>query len=94
MLGGLLTSIFLLEAFVAQIYSGPGAQVFPLVPTILFSLLVPNFVKLSTKFLEGMTQRENHRTRKGWDRSMALKGPLLMSSYLAIFPNATLQFGL
>ncbi|KAH8828310.1 calcium-activated chloride channel-domain-containing protein [Flagelloscypha sp. PMI_526] len=73
MLGGLLTSIFLLEAFVAQIYSGPGAQVFPLVPTILFSLLVPNFVKLSTKFLEGMTQRENHRTRKGWDRSMALK---------------------
>lgn len=90
-LAGILTSIFLLEAFVAQLYDGPGAHIFvslfsvlpslfhsfrskPLIPTILFTLLIPNFIKVSAGYLEAMTEKENHRSHDGWHSSMTLKG--------------------
>lgn len=48
-LTALLTGLFIIEAFVTQLYTGPGHQVASLFPTILFSALVPQFMVLYQK---------------------------------------------
>lgn len=52
----LLTGIFVIEAFVTQLYTGPGHQVAALVPTILFAGLVPQFLGIYQKFAVALSK--------------------------------------
>jgi anoctamin-10 len=56
LLAVLLTGIFVLEAFVTQLYTGPGHQVASLVPTILFAALVPQFLAIYQKFAVALSK--------------------------------------
>jgi anoctamin-10 len=52
----LLTGIFILEAFVTQLYTGPGHQIAALVPTILFAGLVPQFLAVYQKIASALSE--------------------------------------
>lgn len=55
-LSGLLTGLFIIEAFVTQLYTGPGHQVAALFPTILFAALVPQFMALYQKVASRLSE--------------------------------------
>lgn len=55
-LAALLTGIFVLEAFVTQLYKGPGHQIASLVPTILFAGLVPQFLAVYQKIVSRLSE--------------------------------------
>ncbi|KAJ8694723.1 hypothetical protein PTI98_007374 [Pleurotus ostreatus] len=59
----LLTAIFVFEAFVTQLYTGPGKKLIAFSPTILFVLLVPRFLAFYHRFATALTTWENHTTR-------------------------------
>ena len=52
----LLTGIFILEAFVTQLYTGPGHQIASLVPSILFAGLVPQFLAIYQKIAAALSK--------------------------------------
>jgi hypothetical protein len=56
LLAMLLTGIFVLEAFVTQLYTGPGHQIASLVPTILFAGLVPQFLAVYQKIASSLSE--------------------------------------
>lgn len=72
-LSALLTAIFVLEAFVAQIYQGPGYQVFRFTPTICFVLLVPRLVGVYRAISAKLTTWENHAHSSTHEASLTLK---------------------
>jgi anoctamin-10 len=55
-LTGLLTGLFIIEAFVTHLYTGPGHQVASLFPTILFAALVPQFMALYQKIAARLSE--------------------------------------
>jgi anoctamin-10 len=55
-LTGILTGIFIIEAFVTHLYTGPGHQVASLFPTILFAGLVPQFMALYQKIAARLSE--------------------------------------
>jgi len=55
-LTALLTGLFVIEAFVTQLYTGPGHQVAALFPTILFAALVPQFMVLYQKIAARLSE--------------------------------------
>jgi anoctamin-10 len=55
-LTGLLTGLFIIEAFVTQLYTGLGHQVASLFPTILFAALVPQFMALYQKIAARLSE--------------------------------------
>ena len=55
-LTGLLTGLFIIEAFVTHLYTGPGHQVASLFPTILFAALVPQFMVLYQKIAARLSE--------------------------------------
>ncbi|KAG6899042.1 hypothetical protein C0993_001442 [Termitomyces sp. T159_Od127] len=69
----MLTGIFVLEAFVTQLYTGPGHQYISFSPTILFVALIPQFLKLWQMLAVRLTTWENHAHHSSYDRSLTLK---------------------
>ncbi|KAF8309277.1 DUF590-domain-containing protein [Clavulina sp. PMI_390] len=69
----LMTSIFVFEAFVTQLYTGPGHQHIGLAPTVLFILLVPRLLGFYHVYAVRLTEWENHPRQSSYDRSLALK---------------------
>ena len=55
-LTGILTGLFIIEAFVTHLYTGPGHQVASLFPTILFAALVPQFMALYQKIAARLSE--------------------------------------
>ncbi|PVF99896.1 DUF590-domain-containing protein [Serendipita vermifera] len=90
LLAVLLTGIFVLEAFVTQLYTGPGHQVASLVPTILFAALVPQFLAIYQKFAVALTNWENHAHQSTHDASLTVKTFALSSivAYLGLCLSA------
>ncbi|CAG7851734.1 Uncharacterized protein C691.05c [Serendipita indica DSM 11827] len=90
MLAVLLTGIFILEAFVTQLYTGPGHQYASLVPTILFAALVPQFLAVYQKFAVALTDWENHAHQSSHDASLTIKTFALSSivAYLGLSLSA------
>ncbi|KAG8860323.1 hypothetical protein FRB96_003972 [Tulasnella sp. 330] len=68
-----LTLIFIVEAFVTQLYTGPGVQYVGLVPTGMFMLLVPRLVGYYQSFATWMTNWENHVHQGTYNKSLSLK---------------------
>ncbi|KAG8901103.1 hypothetical protein FRB99_005559 [Tulasnella sp. 403] len=69
----LLTGIFVVEAFMTQLYTGPGVKYISLVPTALFLLLVPRLVGYYQTYAVSLSGWENHVFKSSYDRSLALK---------------------
>jgi len=55
-LTGLLTGLFIMEAFVTHLYTGSGHQVASLFPTILFAALVPQFMAVYQKIAARLSE--------------------------------------
>ncbi|EIN09636.1 DUF590-domain-containing protein [Punctularia strigosozonata HHB-11173 SS5] len=72
-LASLLTGIFVFEAFVTQIYTGPGHQYISLAPTVLFVALVPRVLGLYHALAARFTQWENHAHQSTHQASLTLK---------------------
>ncbi|KAG8790483.1 hypothetical protein FRC12_011757 [Ceratobasidium sp. 428] len=90
MLGGLLTAIFLFEAFVTQLYTGPGKDYLSFVPTIIFVTVIPRIMAVYTTSASGLTHWENHAHESSFNRSLTLKTFALSSvvAFLGLFLTA------
>lgn len=69
----LLTIIFVLEAFVTDLYTGPGHKYIAFSPTILFIVLIPRVLAIYQSEAIIFTQWENHEHRSAYDASLTIK---------------------
>ncbi|KAF8705280.1 hypothetical protein RHS03_05625, partial [Rhizoctonia solani] len=90
LLGGLLTAIFLFEAFVTQLYDGPGKSYIGFIPTIIFVTVIPRIMGVYNQSAGGLTRWENHAHESSFNRSLTLKTFALSSivAFLGLFLTA------
>jgi anoctamin-10 len=90
LLGALLTGIFLFEAFVTQLYTGPGKDYLGFLPTVIFVTVVPRIMAVYTQSANGLTHWENHAHHTSFNRSLTLKTFALSSivAFLGLFLTA------
>ncbi|KAF7345518.1 hypothetical protein MVEN_01570400 [Mycena venus] len=69
----ILTGIFVFEAFVTQLYTGPGHKYIALSPTILFVALVPQLLALYQSIAARLTAWENHAHQSSHAASLTRK---------------------
>ncbi|KAI0085807.1 DUF590-domain-containing protein [Irpex rosettiformis] len=69
----LLTGIFVFEAFVTQLYKGPGVKFLSFSPTILFMTLVPRLLSIYHTYAVKFTDWENHSRQSTHDGSLTIK---------------------
>ncbi|KAG8929463.1 hypothetical protein FRC02_005555 [Tulasnella sp. 418] len=69
----LISGIFVIEAFVLQLYKGPGSQYAGYIPMALFMTLVPRLVGLYQSYAQYATNWENHVNKSGHEKSLTLK---------------------
>ncbi|TDL23837.1 DUF590-domain-containing protein [Rickenella mellea] len=97
LLAALLTGIFIIEAFVTQLYQGPGSQVVSFSPTILFIALVPRLLAVYQTYAVSFTEWERHTKQSEHEGSLALKTFALSSivaySGLALSAFVYVPFG-
>ncbi|KIY72484.1 DUF590-domain-containing protein [Cylindrobasidium torrendii FP15055 ss-10] len=89
-----LTSIFVFEAFVTQLYTGVGNKYVEYIPTIVLALFVPKILSLYEGTAERLTQWENHAHYSSHTTSLTLKTfalnslveylPLVLSAFLYV----------
>ncbi|TCD69087.1 hypothetical protein EIP91_008729 [Steccherinum ochraceum] len=69
----LLTGIFVFEAFVTQLYKGPGHRLAGFAPTALFVALVPKLLSVYQIYAVRLTNWENHGHQSTHDASLTIK---------------------
>ncbi|KAJ7691956.1 calcium-activated chloride channel-domain-containing protein [Mycena rosella] len=69
----LLTGIFVFEAFVTQLYTGPGHKYIAFSPTVLFVALVPRLLAVYQSIATRFTVWENHAHQSSHAASLTLK---------------------
>lgn len=86
----LLTAIFVFEAFITQIYTGPGHQLLGFSPTVLLVVLVPKFLAVYQSIAKRFTNWENHAHHSSHSASLTLKTFALTSlvAYLGLALSA------
>ncbi|XAO22454.1 hypothetical protein I312_101225 [Cryptococcus bacillisporus CA1280] len=89
-LGVVLMGLFVLEAFVSQLYDGPGKKIVPLIPTGLFVLIVPSIVGAYQCLARLMVKWEDHPTPVGEKKSLTAKTFAMNAivAYLGLFLSA------
>ncbi|WVQ94169.1 hypothetical protein IAU59_001247 [Kwoniella sp. CBS 9459] len=89
-LGVVLLGIFMLEAFVGQAYDGVGKEVVPLLPTVLFAVVVPQIVAAYGSLAKAMVKWEDHPTPVGAEKSLTTKTFAMngIVAYLGLFLSA------
>jgi len=89
-LAALLLAIFVVEAFVTQLYTGPGQKIVSFSPTILFIALVPRLLAIYQSFAVRLTNWENHSHQSSHEASLTLKTFALSAivSYLGLALSA------
>ncbi|KIR69262.1 hypothetical protein I314_00368 [Cryptococcus bacillisporus CA1873] len=89
-LGVVLMGLFVLEAFVSQLYDGPGKKIVPLIPTGLFVLIVPSIVGAYQCLARLMVRWEDHPTPVGEKKSLTAKTFAMNAivAYLGLFLSA------
>ncbi|KLO19131.1 DUF590-domain-containing protein [Schizopora paradoxa] len=73
LLTALLTGIFIIEAFVTQLYTGPGQKYISYMPTVLFIALVPRLLAVYHSYAVRLTDWENHPQQSAHEASLTLK---------------------
>ncbi|KAI9440392.1 DUF590-domain-containing protein [Lactarius indigo] len=86
----LLTAIFVFEAFVTTLYTGPGHRYISFAPTVIFAIAVPRFLAIYRARAERLTQWENHKHQSAFDASLTMKTFALSSivAYLGLALSA------
>ncbi|KAJ6471863.1 calcium-activated chloride channel-domain-containing protein [Mycena sanguinolenta] len=69
----ILTGIFVFEAFVTQLYTGPGHKFIAFSPTVLFVLLVPRLLQVYQAIATRLTSWENHAHQSSHAASLTIK---------------------
>ncbi|KAJ7114116.1 calcium-activated chloride channel-domain-containing protein [Mycena epipterygia] len=69
----ILTGIFVFEAFVTQLYTGPGHQFIAFSPTVLFVVLVPRLLAVYQAIATRFTAWENHAHQSSYAASLTRK---------------------
>ncbi|WVQ82899.1 hypothetical protein IAT38_005035 [Cryptococcus sp. DSM 104549] len=89
-LGVVLMGIFVLEAFVGEVYDGIGKEIVPLIPTGLFVLVVPQIVGAYQALAKAMVKWEDHPTPVGEEKSLTAKTFAMNAivAYLGLFLSA------
>ncbi|KAL0579877.1 hypothetical protein V5O48_002124 [Marasmius crinis-equi] len=72
-LGLLMTAIFVFEAFVTQLYTGPGQKFASFSPTVLFVVLIPRVVAIFQVCVRWFTEWESHTHHSTHNASLTLK---------------------
>ncbi|KAF8195000.1 calcium-activated chloride channel-domain-containing protein [Pholiota molesta] len=72
-LSAILTGIFIFEAFVTQLYQGPGKQLITFSPTLLFVIFVPRVLAIYHAIAVKLTNWENHAHKSTYAASLTLK---------------------
>ncbi|KAI0761839.1 DUF590-domain-containing protein [Trametes elegans] len=72
-LGVILTGIFIFEAFVTQLYTGPGHRFIGFSPTVLFVALVPRLLAIYHSYAVRLTNWENHGHQSTHEASLTIK---------------------
>ncbi|KIJ59796.1 hypothetical protein HYDPIDRAFT_118162 [Hydnomerulius pinastri MD-312] len=85
-----LTGIFVLEAFVTQLYKGPGHRIVAFSPTLLFMALVPKLLEMYKTHAKRFTDWENHAHQSSHASSLSTKVFTLsaMNAYLGLALSA------
>lgn len=86
----LLTGIFVLEAFVTALYTGPGHQYMSFAPTALFTIVIPRYLAIYRARAARLTRWENHKHQSAFDASLTTKTFALSSvvAYLGLALSA------
>ncbi|KAH9066519.1 DUF590-domain-containing protein [Lactarius vividus] len=86
----LLTAIFVFEAFVTTLYTGPGHRYISFAPTIIFAIAIPRFLAIYRARAQRLTQWENHKHQSTFDASLTTKTFALSSivAYLGLALSA------
>ncbi|KAH7881842.1 calcium-activated chloride channel-domain-containing protein [Phlebopus sp. FC_14] len=89
-LAAVLTGIFVLEAFVTQLYTGPGHRFVAFSPTIVFMALVPKLLDIYKTHAKRFTDWENHAHQSSHTSSLTIKVFSLsaMNAYLGLALSA------
>ncbi|CAO1627089.1 unnamed protein product [Jaminaea pallidilutea] len=98
-----LTTMFVVEVFVARLYDGPGKGLVPLIPTALFSVCVPQILAAWQATAKSLTGWENHFSQRDFDWAMTVKmfalqgfvayGALTLSAFVYIpFGQALMDY--
>lgn len=69
----ILTLNFLAEVITAEVYDGPGKNLVPFVPTVLYSTCIPLIMMTWTITAKMLTKWENHATMRAHNGSLTLK---------------------
>ncbi|KAJ7902476.1 calcium-activated chloride channel-domain-containing protein [Mycena leptocephala] len=69
----ILTGIFVFEAFVTQLYTGPGHKYIAFSPTVLFVALVPRLLAVYQSIATRFTAWENHAHQSSHAASLTVK---------------------
>ncbi|KAF7317592.1 hypothetical protein MKEN_00846300 [Mycena kentingensis (nom. inval.)] len=69
----ILTSIFVIEAFLTQLYTGPGHKFVSFTPTVLFVTSVPQLLRLYQAIARRITRWENHAHQSSHAASLTIK---------------------
>ncbi|KAJ7067816.1 calcium-activated chloride channel-domain-containing protein [Mycena amicta] len=69
----ILTGIFVFEAFLTQLYTGPGHKYISFSPTILFVALVPQLLAVYQAIARRITSWENHAHQSSHAASLTIK---------------------
>lgn len=86
----LLTAIFVFEAFVTTLYTGPGHRYISFAPTAIFTIAIPRFLAIYRARAQRLTQWENHKHQSAFDASLTTKTFALSSivAYLGLALSA------
>ncbi|KAH9839977.1 DUF590-domain-containing protein [Rhodofomes roseus] len=72
-LAALLMVVFVFEAFITTLYTGPGSRFVSFAPTIIVSVFVPRFLSIYHSYAVSFTNWENHGHQSSHDASLTLK---------------------
>ncbi|EIW81754.1 DUF590-domain-containing protein [Coniophora puteana RWD-64-598 SS2] len=86
----ILTVIFILEAFVTQLYTGPGSKLVSFMPTVLFMAIVPQILNIYRVHATRYTDWENHSHQSTHTASLTIKEFALaaINAYLGLALSA------
>lgn len=93
-LGAIISTIYMIETVLGEVYDGPGKKILTMVPTILFVSIVPQVTGFWQFVATKLTDFENHPYQSEYDTSLTIKlfalnfvasyGNLLLTSFIYI----------
>ncbi|GAA5898715.1 Ist2p [Sporobolomyces salmoneus] len=87
-LGGIISTIYMIETVLGEVYDGPGKKILTMIPTILFVSIVPRVTGFWRFVATKLTDFENHPYQSEYDTSLTIK--LFALNFVASYGNLLL----